>query len=171
MTGLCQTYNVDINHLPPVVRATDQVGGLTAQAAQALGLPVGLPVFGGGGDLTLISLGAGCLETNSTHIYIGTSGWVGATVDKRMTDINGMVASILGAIPGKYNYISEQETSGRCLQWIRDHLALDEIGVYLEQQTIADREAEYRSLYDYLGKVVEETAPGANGVIFTVAAW
>lgn len=165
--GLCHTYDVNPEHLPPVVRATDQVGGLTERAAQALGLPVGLPVFGGGGDLSLISLGSGSLDTNSTHIYIGTSGWVCATLDQRKTDVSGMVASILGALPGKYNYISEQETSGRCLQWIRDHLALDEIGVYLGQQTIADREAEYRSLYAYLGKVVEETPPGANGVIFT----
>jgi xylulokinase len=165
--GLCKTYDVNPQHLPPVARATDQIGGLTEAAAQAMGLRVGLPVFGGGGDLSLISLGSGCLQTNSVHVYIGTSGWVCATVDQRMTDINGMVASILSAVPGKYNYISEQETSGRCLQWIRDHLALDEIGIYLEQRTVADLEEEYRSLYDYLGKVVEETAPGANGVIFT----
>lgn len=165
--GLCRTYDVNHDHLPPVVRAVDQVGGLTAQAARALGLPVGLPVFGGGGDLTLISLGSGSVATNDIHIYIGTSGWVCATLDRRMTDINGMVASILAAVPGQYNYISEQETSGRCLQWVRDHLALDEIGIYLEQGTIADREAEYRSLYAYLGEVVEATPPGANGVIFT----
>jgi len=167
--GLCKTYDVNPDHLSPVVQATDKVGGLTPQAAQALGLPVGLPVFGGGGDLSMISLGSGSLNSGSTHIYIGTSGWVCASVDKRMTDINGMVASILSAVPGKYNYISEQETSGRCLQWIRDHLALDEIGVYLEQRTIADREEEYRSLYNYLGKVVEETEPGANGLLF--APW
>ncbi|MBZ0305212.1 MAG: FGGY-family carbohydrate kinase [Anaerolineae bacterium] len=165
--GLCKTYDVNPAHLPPVIHATDQIGGLTPQAAHDLGLPVGLPVFGGGGDLSLISLGSGSLDNNSTHLYIGTSGWVCTTVERRMTDINGMVASILSAIPGKYNYISEQETSGRCLQWIRDHLALDEIGIYLEQRTIANQEEEYRSLYSYLGKVVEETPPGANGVIFT----
>lgn len=165
--GLCKTYDVNPSHLPPVVRATEQVGGLTAEAAQALGLPVGLPIFGGGGDLSMISIGSGSLDTNSVHIYIGTSGWVCASVDKRMTDINGMVASILAAVPGKYNYISEQETSGRCLQWIRDHLALDEIGVYLVKQSIAEQEQEYRSLYKYLGQVVEESPPGAKGVIFT----
>ncbi|HML20248.1 MAG TPA: FGGY-family carbohydrate kinase [Aggregatilinea sp.] len=165
--GLCRTYDVNPDHLPPVVWATDQVGGLTAQAAEALGLPEGVPVFGGGGDLTLISLGSGSLDTNATHIYIGTSGWVCATVDRRRTDINGMVASILAAVPGQYNYISEQETSGRCLQWIRDHLALDEIGVYLEQKTVADKEEEVKSLYDYLGEAVEQAEPGANGVIFT----
>lgn len=166
-TGLCKTYDVNPDHLPPVIRATDRVGGLTAQAAESLGLPVGVPVFGGGGDLTLISLGSGNLDKNSTHIYIGTSGWVCATVDRRLTDISGMAASILSAVPGQYNYISEQETSGRCLQWIRDHLALDEIGVYLEQKTVADKEEEYKSLYDFLGEVVEQTEPGAGGVIFT----
>ncbi|MBI5957610.1 MAG: FGGY-family carbohydrate kinase, partial [Chloroflexi bacterium] len=167
--GLCKTYDVDLNHLPPVIQPTDNVGGLTEQAAEDLGLPVGVPVFGGGGDLSLISLGSGNLDTNTTHIYIGTSGWVCATVDRRMTDVSGMVASILAAVPGKYNYISEQETSGRCLQWVRDHLALDEIGVYLEQKTVADKTEEYTSLYHFMGQVVEQTTPGAGGVIF--APW
>lgn len=165
--GLCKTYDVNPAHLPPVIQSTTKVGGLTPQVAQSLGLPAGVPVFGGGGDLSLISLGAGRLDNNAVHIYIGTSGWVCATVNQRMTDVNGMVASILAAVPGKYNYISEQETSGRCLQWIRDHIALDEIGVYLEQRTIADKEDEYKSLYDYMGEVVEQVEPGANGIIFT----
>ena len=165
--GLCKTYDVNPAHLPPTVHATDQVGELTPQAAESLGLPEGIPVFGGGGDLTMISLGSGNLDNNATHIYIGTSGWVCAAVDRRLTDVDGMVASILGAVPGQYNYISEQETSGRCLQWIRDHLALDEIGLYLEQQTVVDKADEYQSLYDYLGEVVEQTEPGAHSVIFT----
>jgi xylulokinase len=84
-----------------------------------------------------------------------------------MTDLDGMVASILGAIPGRYNYIAEQETAGRCLQWVRDHLALDEIGVYLDTQQIADKQQEQRSLYALLNQAVEETEPGAGGVIFT----
>ncbi|MBI5928728.1 MAG: FGGY-family carbohydrate kinase [Chloroflexi bacterium] len=166
-TGLCRNYEVNPAHLPPVIHATDVVGTLTPAAAHDLGLPETVSVFGGGGDLSMITLGSGSMDTNAVHAYIGTSGWVVATVEKRMTDINGMVASILGAVPGKYNYISEQETSGRCLQWVRDHLALDEIGIYLEQRTVADKEAEYRSLYDYLSAVVAEVEPGSGGVIFT----
>jgi xylulokinase len=165
--GLCDTYDVDFDHLPPVIHATDQAGGLTGQAARELGLPEGLPVFGGGGDLSMITLGAGCFDNNTIHVYIGTSGWVVATVDRRMTDIDGMIASILGAIPGKYNYIAEQETSGRCLQWVRDHLVLDEVGIYLESQTLPDKDEEYRSLYDYLNDAVETVPPGSGGIIFT----
>ncbi len=78
------------------------------------------------------------------------------------------MASILGARPGHYNYIGEQETSGKCLEWVRDHIALDEVGVYLSQRHVAeDPNARYLSLLDYLDEVVAETPPGAGGVIFT----
>ncbi len=48
-----------------------------------------------------------------------------------------------------------------------EHLALDEIGVYLEQTKISDIESRYLSLYDYLSEEVSKAPPGANGVIFT----
>lgn len=165
--GLCRRIGVNMDHLPPVVDSTDKVGGLTEKAASEMGLKAGTPVFGGGGDVSLISLGAGCLTTNDTHVYVGTSGWVSSVVDKRMVDVGAFVASILGAIPGKYNYTAEQETSGLCLKWVKDHLALDEIGIYLEKQHVCEKESEYESLYDFLNKVISETEPGSGGVIFT----
>ena len=48
-----------------------------------------------------------------------------------------------------------------------EHLALDEIGVYLEHTRVTDHESRYRSLYDYLSEEVSKVPPGANGVIFT----
>ncbi len=158
--GLCRTFGVEMRHLPPVIHATDVAGRLTAAAADALGLAGGTPVFGGGGDLSLISVGAGGLGLYDTHIYLGTSGWVVSAVDRRMTDIDGMVASILGAVPGWYNYIAEQETAARCLQWARDHLALDGLGVY-------PGASPQGNLYDLLSAAAEQAAPGAGGVLFT----
>lgn len=163
--GLCKTYGVDRDHLPPVVEATQVVGRLTRAAAGALGLAPGIPVFGGGGDLSMAAIGSGCMDLYETHIYVGTSGWVVANVDKRMVDIANFMASILGAIPGRYNYVGEQETSGACLQWVRDHLALDEIGLYLEGKT--DPAQQMDELYTLLNRVVEETRPGAGNLIFT----
>ncbi len=165
--GLCKTFNVNMDHLPPVVRSTDVVGRLTAQAAAQMGLAEGIPVFGGGGDVPLTQIGAGCTKVHDTHIYVGTSGWVVSNVDKRMVDVGNFIASILGAVPGVYNYVAEQETSGACLKWVRDHLALDEIGVYLEAQHVCEKNQEYESLFDYLNKVMEGTPPGSGGVIFT----
>lgn len=163
--GLCKTYGVDRDHLPPVVEATQVVGRLTRAAAGELGLAPGIPVFGGGGDLSMAAIGSGCMDLYETHIYVGTSGWVVANVDKRMVDIANFMASILGAISGRYNYVGEQETSGACLQWVRDHLVLDEIGLYLEGRT--DPAKQIDELYALLNRVVDETRPGAGNLIFT----
>jgi xylulokinase len=166
--GLCRLFKVDMGHLPEVVDAATVVGGLTDDAARQMGLAAGTPVVGGGGDVTLTAIGAGCTGVNDTHIYVGTSGWVAANVEKRMVDIGNFIAAICGAMHGRYNYIAEQETSGACLQWVRDHLALDEIGVYLKEKSNgADREAADRHLYELLNRTVAETPPGSGGVIFT----
>ena len=165
--SLCKTFDVNMEHLPAVIKSTDIIGGLTQQAADRMGLIPGIPVFGGGGDTFLTAVGSGALDLYDTHIYVGTSGWVAANIDRRTVDIANFVASILGAIPGEYVYTAEQETSGICLQWVRDHLALDEIGMYLDAQHIVDKTKEYDSLYEFLNEIVEQTPPGAGGLIFT----
>jgi xylulokinase len=159
-------FQVESRHLPRVITATEKVGGLTKAAAGEMGLKPDTPVFGGGGDVTCVAIGAGATLENNIHIYVGTSGWVVANVGKRMVDINNFIASILGAIPGRYNYVAEQETSGLCLQWVRDHLALDEIGIYLKEHG-AEKSWLPAALYDLLNHTVEQTPPGAGGVIFT----
>ncbi|MGE5495048.1 MAG: xylulokinase [Burkholderiales bacterium] len=166
--SLCKMCGVDINHMPAIIKSTDKAGELTAKAAAELGLDEGTPVFGGGGDATLIGIGAGCGNLGDTHIYSGTSGWVSTIVDKQIVDINCMIASIVGAQEGRYNYFAEMETAGKCLEWVKDHLALDEIGIYLEKKNITEsQEAVYSSLYEYMMETIKHVAPGAGGVIFT----
>lgn len=163
--GLCRTFGVNMAHLPPVVSATDVVGHLTGKAASDLGLSPGIPVFGGGGDVSLAAVGSGCLEPFDTHIYVGTSGWVSSNVARRHVDITNFMASILGAVPGRYNFVGEQETSGLCLNWVRDHLAMDDIGVYMQDGT--DPAQRLDTLYNLMNEAVEQTTPGAGHLIFT----
>lgn len=166
--ALCDMNGVRMEHLPEIIKSTDKVGALTGQAANDLGLSPGTPVFGGGGDAALIGIGAGCVEVGDTHIYSGTSGWVSTIVDRQVVDTGKMIAAIVGAQNGCFNYFAEMETAGKCLEWVKDHLALDEIDIYLEKKHVAEtQEAVYTSLYDYLMQTVKEIEPGAGGVIFT----
>lgn len=166
--SLCKMYGVNMAHLPRIIKTTDKVGGLTKTAAQELGLAEGTPVFGGGGDATLIGIGAGCVEVGETHIYSGTSGWVSTIVDRQVVDVSAMIASIVAAKRGLYNYFAEMETAGKCLEWVKNHLALDEIGIYLKKTHITEsQEAVYTSLYDYMMDTVAGIGPGSGGVIFT----
>jgi xylulokinase len=165
---MCDMFGINYDLLPPIIKSTDLVGGLTEKAASELGLKAGTPVFGGGGDASLIGVGAGCVEVGDTHIYSGTSGWVSTVTDKQMVDVSCMIASGIGALEGKYGYFAEMETAGKCLEWVRDHLALDEIGVYIKKEGIpSDYEQRNTSLFSYLNEVVKDVPPGSGGLIFT----
>jgi xylulokinase len=165
---LCSMYGADPRHLPEIIESHEIAGSLTQAAAEPLGLPPGIPVFGGGGDASLIGLGAGAVRENDAHIYMGTSGWVSVVTSKRLLDIKHMIASITCAVPDRYHYFCEQETSGKCLEWVRDHLALDEIGIYLEKKDVTlEPESIYRNLFEFLDEVIETVQPGCSGLLFT----
>ena len=166
--SLCRMFGVDIDHFPEVIQSTDRVGTLAPQAANELGLSTDTLVFGGGGDVTMTPVGTGCVRPGDTHVYMGTSGWVARMLDRRRVDLDHFVGSIMSARLGMYNYIAEQETSGKCLEWVKDHLALDEINLYLDRTTIVeDPESRYATLLDFLGQTVAQEEPGCGGVIFT----
>ena len=158
---ICNMLGVHMEHLPEIVASTDCVGGLTVKAAAELGLKEGTGVFGGGGDSSLIGVGAGCVNPGDTHIYWGTSGWVITVTDKQMVDVTAMIAAIVGAQNDKFNYFAEMETAGKCLDWAKTHLAEDELSYY--DSTVSPE----GNAFARLTQAAAEVAPGANGVIFT----
>ena len=166
---ICDMVGVDMKHLPEIKKCTDKVGEVTAKAAEELGLAQGTAVYGGGGDASLIGVGAGAVEIGDAHIYSGTSGWVGTVVPEQMVDTGAMMAAIVGANPETFNYFGELETSNKCVGWVKDHLALDEIGVFLKRYgnaTDSLEQVEF-NMYDYLEEVIDTIPAGSNGVIFT----
>lgn len=166
--SLIKMLGVKKEHLPEIIDCTDEAGKLSAKAAKELGLTEGTPVFGGGGDATLIGVGAGCVEPGQTHIYSGTSGWVSTVLDKQKVDIDAMIAGVVAAMPGRFNYFAEMETAGKCFEWVKNHLALDEIDIFLKKEDVAQSlESEYTSLYDYLSDEVRKVPAGSGGVLFT----
>ena len=68
---------LDEGKFPETCEATDNIGQLTSQAAEALGLCVGIPVFGGCCDISALAIGSGCCARGDAHLYLGTSGWIG----------------------------------------------------------------------------------------------
>lgn len=166
--AMLRQLGVNPKHLPIIVGSTECVGVIKPECARELGLPVDVKVFAGGGDASLIGLGAGCVKPGDAHIYMGTSGWFSVITDRRLVDTSARIASVVGVQAGLYNYFAELETAGKCLEWVRDHLALDEINVYLEKRPVTeDEETTYASMYDYLSEVMERAVAGSGGVIFT----
>ena len=72
-----------------------------------------------------------------------------------------MIAAIVGADPDTFNYFAELETSNKCVGWVKDHLALDEIGVFLKKYGNAADSLEQTefNLYDYLEEAMIQFLP------------
>lgn len=165
---MCKMFGIDLKHMPRLIASTDCAGTLKADIAQELGLIEGIKVYGGGMDANLIGVGAGSTALGDTHIYSGTSGWIGTITNKPTVDVTTMIAAVVGAEPGRYNYFAELETSGKCFEWVKDHIALDECGIYIQKKNITeDFESRYLSLFSYMTDIVDDIPAGCGGVIFT----
>ena len=139
---------LDRAKLPDLLPSGSIVGPLTAGAAADLGLPEGLPVSVGSGDVHSAVFGSGAVADFSAHLYIGTSSWISAHVPFKKTAITTNVASIPAALAGKYIVVNEHETAGACLTFLRDNLGIA---------------ADHGEMND----LVDSTPPGCGRVLFT----
>jgi xylulokinase len=71
---------VDEASLPAIEPANGIVGRITGGAAAETGLPAGIPVFNGAGDAAAATWGAMADKPGAAYCYLGTTGWVAATV-------------------------------------------------------------------------------------------
>ena len=120
------------NALPTVLGPWDQAGSLTAEAAAALGLPVGTPVAAGTGDNMAGALGTG-LRPGEAAVSIGTSGTVFAQSERPVQDPTGAIAGFADA-SGRYlplvctlNATLVTAAIGRLLSV--DHSGLDDLAL------------------------------------------
>src|ERR1700754_2885747 len=70
-----------------IVASTSVVGTVTAQAAEATGLPPGTPVVMAGGDGPLAAVGAGVVsEDDGAYCYLGSSSWISLAARRALRD-------------------------------------------------------------------------------------
>jgi xylulokinase len=62
---------IDRDWLPPVYESEEVSGRLTTEAARLLGLPVGVPVVGGGGDQAASAVGNGIVKKGVVSATMG----------------------------------------------------------------------------------------------------
>jgi xylulokinase len=145
---LLKKYGIDAAKLPQIKESTEVAGYLSRDVAQELQLPEGIPVMVGAGDMASAAVGSGAIHPGETHVYVGTSSWIGAHLPGRKKDLSHYMGSICSAQPDLYLCIAEQETASGCLEWIRNNVV---------------REFSHDQLNEYVSTV----EPGSGGVIFT----
>lgn len=73
---LLDTVGIAPAAMPTVDGSVNVIGTVTAEAAMATGLPCGVPVVAGSGDIASATLGAGMVQPDQVYINVGTAAQV-----------------------------------------------------------------------------------------------
>lgn len=114
---------IDSAWLPPTFEGTAVTGHLTPAAAEATGLPPGIPVMAGGGDQAANAVGTGAVVDGVVALSLGTSGVVFASSDVPVVEPDGRLHAFCHAAPGKWHLMGVMLSAAGSLRWYRDALA------------------------------------------------
>lgn len=120
---LARLVRFPLDRMPPVRPCAEIAGPLTTDAADAMGLPAGVPVAMGMADIPAAALGSGAMRNGEGHVYLGTSAWVGVAVDREKHVPAAGIASVPSAAARGFLMIAESETAGACRDWFQAQVA------------------------------------------------
>ena len=114
---LLAATDLDLSHMPRLVEGSDASGGLRADVAQDLGLPVGVPVAGGGGDNAASAVGAGGVTPGQAFLSLGTSGVLFAANEGYAPDPDTALHTFAHALPGVWHQMGVILAAADALSW------------------------------------------------------
>jgi xylulokinase len=107
----------------PVLRPTGSIiGTVTKEAAAELGIPAHAQVITGTPDLHSAAVGSGAVTDYRAHLAVSTTSWISCPVPKKKTSILHQITAVPGLSADRYLLTDDQDTAGRCLQWLRDNI-------------------------------------------------
>ena len=136
---------------PEITGAGTRVGIITSAAAEQTALATGTPVITGGADTQCGLLGMGTKDEGQVGIVAGWSGCVQMVTAQPIVDSARRVWASCHVLPGKWVLESNAMESGGAYQWLKEL-------IYHDSSTAQDA-------YTLMDRMVEETAPGAEGVL------
>ena len=154
---LVRRAGVNPAKLPPL-RPTGSVIGTVQEAIAAdLGIPSAAKVVTGTLDLHSAAVGAGAVLEHQPHMVISTTSWISCPTNRKKTDLLHQMATVPGLTPDSYLVVNNQDSAGRCLEWLKDNVIAPD-GLNGEAVEID---------YPQLTMLASTVPPGSGNVIFT----
>ena len=142
--------------LPPIVRAADVVGQVTAQAAVETGLKEGTPVAGGLFDIDACGLSVGLLDESQLCMIAGTWG-NNQYISKTPVISQDVFMTSCYSIPGYYLMLEGSATSASNLEWFVTEF-------FGAERKLAEEQG--GSVYDVCNELVAATEPEDANIVF-----
>ena len=168
--ALLEAVDLDPSYFPPVHEPTDIVGAIGPAAAEATGLPTGIPVVAGSADHIASALAAGLRENGDTLIKFGGAGDILYCSDQPITHPSLFIDA--HDIPGKYLLNGCMAASGSLVKWYVSEI----LGLSTAKSTLMELDREAAAIAPgsdgvtilpyFLGEKTPIMDPQARGVIF-----
>lgn len=150
-----QCLPVKRHMLPELIPAGARLGGVSAAAAHATGIPAGLPLIAGAADKACEVIGAGCLTPEIACLSYGTAATINTTTP-RYLEATPFIPPYQAAVPDHYNTEIQITRGFWMVSWFKEQFGLHE---EIEAQR---RGVPAESLFDEL---VNAVPPGAMGLM------
>ncbi|WP_048645855.1 xylulokinase [Nitratireductor soli] len=119
--ALVGASGVDRDVLPEILPADAVIGTLRSGPAAELGLAEGLVVFNGAGDAAAATWGASADRPGAAYAYLGTTGWVAATLSLHDAAPPRDIYTLADPIhPDRAIIISPFLTAGAAMDWLAE---------------------------------------------------
>lgn len=133
---LCAATATDPAWLPTPGNGTDIAGHLRPEAAETLGLPSGLPVAIGGGDIAAGAVSVGAVRPGRGFISLGTSGQLFVASDGFRTAPEAGLHSFAHCLPGQWFQMAAMLNGARPLSWFAG-VTGQQVGALLDEAATA----------------------------------
>jgi sugar (pentulose or hexulose) kinase len=145
---------MDLAILPDLVPPTKPLGQINATAAEATGIPVGLPLIAAAADKACEVIGAGCLAPHIGCLSYGTTATINTT-HRRYIEVIPLIPPYPSAVPGSYSLEIAIYRGYWMVSWFKQEFGLREQGL------AQARGIEPEALFDDLVRAVP---PGSQGL-------
>lgn len=143
-------FGIEQSLMPSVDKSAVVIGTVTQEAAQATGIPPGVPVINGCADHAATSLGAGVLSAGDASAIIGTAGVLSILSDRPLPDRDHGSLCWNYCLEDKWINLAVMQTAGESLNWFKRAF---------------DGESD-RDVFDLYNKEAARIAPGSEGLVF-----
>jgi sugar (pentulose or hexulose) kinase len=141
--------------LPDLVPPAQILGEITTEAAEATGIPAGLPLIAAAADKACEVIGAGCLKPNIACLSYGTTATINTTTE-RYIELIPLIPPYPSAVPGAYSLETQIYRGFWMVSWFKREFAQNETRLALQ------RDVEVEELFDDL---VNSVPPGSSGLM------
>ncbi len=154
---LLNLLDIPKERLPQCFESPQITGEITEIASEATGLPVGLPVVGGGGDAVIQTTGMGLVKSGILGTVIGTAGNVAMGLSQFHSNADGRLQIFCNNSPGTWHVMGVTLAAGGSYRWFRDALC------EAEKEKAAQSG---QDVYQILEEIAATAPAGSRGLIF-----